>query len=769
MEKIEGVFDEISELLDRDFGIGDLQTGLIGEIERELLKPVTDATKGETGIGTEDGETLEGDSGRDILDPRGGDDEVLGLGGNDVLMASAGDDVLNGGGGRRDTAVFGGNFAEYTILQLALGGNLIVSHATPQRGKISEGLETLLDIEELTFSDLKTTVAELTENTKTATGTGTFLRGTSKNDFLYGGSVAITIEGLAGDDRITGSEDDGDVLNGGSGADTFNGVGGDDTINGGKGKDTFLVTYGTNIAVDLADKSEGTDGTARLGGILTTLTSIENVSVQANRGSDVHGTSGTNILKGGKREDFIDGREGNDRLFGGDDDDFIIGGEGRDTVYAGAGNDLILAGGRAVSDKGEFYDGGEGRDTLIYSKTTKFGSNDNRDRGEQEDSTAVIVRAAEGEVRRLDAAGKKVVATDTFSNIERIIGSDVDDVLRGASDSSGNQFSIDGAGGDDKLYSNGTGRVDGGSGDDRLYATESDFIFSYTQFFGGQGQDVLDLTRIKDANWFLQLGNASNNSRLEAFKVLEGREVGDESQIGTATDNDKATRILNGKMYDVEVVRFGDGDDEFFNWGGNSVRAFLGEGNDRFVERANNNNRKEVFGGKGDDYLALEDAGGILHGGSGDDEFRAGTFNGTQGSIFGGQGDDFVTVARFDGTISGGSGFDTLSAHPNLRNIEIDLELSEDSISGIAGGGSVSAVLSDFEQIIGTDNRDIIRGSSKSEDRLIGGPGNDVIDGRGGSDELFGGTGSDSIIGAAGNDLLSWRAGLQHAERRRGC
>jgi serralysin len=70
-------------------------------------------------------------------------DTLSGGAGNDRLEGDGGDDTLNGGGGT-DTAVFRGNYASYTVLDLG-GGTLRVTGA--------DGVDTLHSIEVLKFDD----------------------------------------------------------------------------------------------------------------------------------------------------------------------------------------------------------------------------------------------------------------------------------------------------------------------------------------------------------------------------------------------------------------------------------------------------------------------------------------------------------------------------------------------------------------------------------------------------------------------------------------
>lgn len=117
-------------------------------------------------------------------------------------------------------------------------------------------------------------------------------------------TVNLTLEGNAGDDKITGGAG-ADNIDGGDGYDYINGFKGKDTLNGGAQND---VIYG------------GDDDDVLTGG------------------------TGDDYLEGGKGKDNLSGEAGKDLLSGGLDDDTINGGADNDTVYAGGGKDKITGG-----------------------------------------------------------------------------------------------------------------------------------------------------------------------------------------------------------------------------------------------------------------------------------------------------------------------------------------------------------------------------------------------------------------------------------------
>jgi VCBS repeat-containing protein len=143
-----------------------------------------------------------GGAGDDVLECGKGDDALYGEAGDDVLGGGKGDDVLHGGegddilvGGRgEDTALYVGDYNDYTIVMDERGRITITHHDG------DEGSDTLTEIENLAFADRTMGVDEIGESEPVFTGDGEVTLGPD-------GSVMITGEDMSVADEDSGVED----------------------------------------------------------------------------------------------------------------------------------------------------------------------------------------------------------------------------------------------------------------------------------------------------------------------------------------------------------------------------------------------------------------------------------------------------------------------------------------------------------------------------------------------------------------------------------
>ncbi|NUS70479.1 MAG: type I secretion C-terminal target domain-containing protein [Ensifer adhaerens] len=223
----------------------------------------------------------------------------------------------------------------------------------------------------------------------------------------------------------------------------------------------------------------------------------------------IYGTSGNDTLTGGALDDTIIGRGGND---------LINGGGGHDTLRGGGGNDRI--------------DGGAGNDLLDLSDATAG-------------VTFTLVQGSSDTTVNLTSVG---LGTDTYRNIEGLIGSDYGDTLTGsASDDQiyggrGADTIIVG-GGNDMLYG-GAGAdhmAGGGGGDTFVIGSDAPGIEDViTDYNYGDG-DAVDLSEL--------LGSLPSNTTLENNYVRVQDAGGDNANLQVDTDG-----AGNGGWHTVAVL-----------------------------------------------------------------------------------------------------------------------------------------------------------------------------------------------------------------------
>ncbi len=107
--------------------------------------------------------------------------------------------------------------------------------------------------------------------------------------------------------------------------------------------------------------------------------------------------------------------------------------------------------------------------------------------------------------------------------------------------------------------------------------------------------------------------------------------------------------------------------------------------------------------------------------------------------VDGGSGDDTVIAGAGADTIDGGDGIDTIDYSNSDAAVMIDFE------NGVVSGGHAQGdQISNFENIVGSDFDDTLRGDD-GNNRIDGGAGNDVLRGGGGADVFVLGSSEDGI------------------------
>ncbi|WP_114008010.1 beta strand repeat-containing protein [Cohaesibacter intestini] len=443
------------------------------------------------------------------------------------------------------------------------------------------------------------------------------------------------------------------------------------------------------------------------------------------------------------RVDSLRGTNEADQFIGDDQDNQIRGLGGNDTFNAGDGVDEIRY------DRDATYGGLGGVNVNLATGTATDGFGD----------------------------------TDTFTSVERVRGTDMDDILIGNDDDNrlrglGGDDTLSGAGGNDLLEGgDGNDVLDGGAGDDILSLGDGD----EGGILGSIGNDTINIDGTNDvffdyerlnASITFQIGSstATVNKGANGTDTVSGLDGIDYENGGYNFEGGSAgdSFVINGAVDQFGIVSGRQGDDSFSNIGAGAVRVdYREDGDDTHsgITYTSNNGSKisgTVTGaGTGTDTL------------SNIDQIRGTDYN----DVFnGGDGDEIFILRGGNDTVNGGGGMDLVRFDRNgMGGVEVDLSVGV--AVGTFNGNAFSHTLTNVERINGSrDQIDRIFGSDADEgfagrggndvlvgrggdDELYGEDGNDLLNGNDGDDHLEGGNGADTLNGGAGNDYLDGGAG----------
>ncbi len=472
--------------------------------------------------------------------------------------------------------------------------------------------------------------------------------------------------------------------------------------------------YGLATGAGTVTSKKGTGSVLALDG--------QRVVVAAGTAGDdlIGGSAGADALIGGAGNDMLVGNAGDDVLAGGSGADILVGGAGRDLLsYAGSGAavqvDLMRLSASGGDAAGDLFDGFEDVEGSAFADTLAGDAGANRLFGGNGDDTlsggagddlldggagadlldggagidrvdygssgaGVIVDLADGAASGGEAAGDRLIG------IEAVEGSAFADTLSGAegADSFGGGAGddrIDGRGGNDLLA--------GGAGADTLIGGAG---FDSADYSGGGAAVMVDLVAGTGA------GGDAQGDRLQGIERL----------IGSRFDD-----ALTGDAFDNVLIGGAGGD-----------RLTGGAGIDTADYAASGAAVNAVLGGTG----TGGDAGGdVLAGvenlvGSGFDDMLVG--DGAANALSGGAGDDRLVGKGGADRLDGGAGIDAADFSSSASAVTADL------VAGTASGG---ASLVAIEDLIGSAFDDVLNGDV-GNNRLTGGAGSDLLNGRDGFD-----------------------------------
>ncbi len=696
----------------------------------------------------------------DVIDGRGGDDFLMGNGGDDIITGGAGNDTIDGGTGT-DTAVYSGNWKDYTITQ-ASGTTTIVDHRTAS----PDGTDTVTNVETFQFANGTFDAADLINQAPTEIDlSANHVNENAVNGTIVGQLTTIDPNSAFGDTATYSLLDDAD---GRFGIDGNNIVVKDGSLLDFEAQaswgikvqvtDAGGLTHDETFTIDLNDLTDTSLQPA------TAFTSVDEGTTAI--GNVVLGDGGPSVLTfalaGADAAKFQIDSNGN-LSFKSAPDFENKGDAGQDNIYdvivlasdasnnfnaehyaiqvkdvapgtiadVNGGADHVLEGSNAGTLVGITASSNDGAGTTTYSLTDDAGGRF------QINATTGVVSVKNGSLIDFETATSHsitVQASDGTGTIAESFTIAVDD-------RHGN--TITGTSKADQINAN-----SGPSGQTVSDATTSTIVATSEDdtIHGGAGKDIIsglggNDTLTGDAGDDFLNGNAGDDTLTGGVgkDTLTGGNGNDTFQVsGTGDQND--IFIGNGESDDGE----GDIDTLFltgmtgvtlagFNGSATSIEVLAGNGlsllgtsgKDTFdLHGMSVSGLAFLNGGAGDDIIIGSNDGLDLRGGAGNDHITGGTGNDT---ITGGAGADIL---------DGGAGINTLSY---AGSVAVNVNL----LSGIVSGGDAKGdTIVNFANVIGSSGNDTLKGDANDN----------VISGGAGKDNLSGGAGNDTFLVSGTND-----------------
>jgi len=547
-----------------------------------------------------------------------------------------------------------------------------------------------------------------------------------------------------------------------NGNNTLDGGAGTDTLEGKNGNDTYYVDVSTDHIGELPgegfDQVYSTAATYTLSGYLETLTLLGTGDLNGSGNADnntITGNAGHNSLFGNDGTDILHGGEGNDSLNGGEDNDTLYGGLGDDAYVVDSGSDVI---GEGVDEGVDIVYSAASGYTLSANleNLTLIGTANRNGTGNALNNTIIgneganILNGGAGADTLLGGGGNDTYIIDADDTIEELYEStngDADLVQADFSYTLLTSFEnltltgtadINGTGnywGNTIRGNSGNNTLDGagGSGDVLIGGAGNDIYYVHYSPVGGvtvteSANQGIDEIR-GDLNWSLDgIANVENLTLLNEVLVGTGNSLANVI-TGNAADN-----TLDG-MGGADTLLGGAGNDTYLvDHASDVVTESADEGTDVIYASASHTLEANV-----EDLLLLGSAN--IHG-TGNSLANTILGNGGNNSLDGGAGAD---------TLTGGGGNDTYGVDDAgdevTENTNEGTDLVRSSVDYALGDNLENLTL--IGGVIGTGNEldNVLIGGDFVTNTLIGGGGNDTLDGAGGiSDTLIGGTGNDVYL-----------------------
>ncbi|MDT8326270.1 MAG: heparin lyase I family protein [Roseovarius sp.] len=611
-----------------------VQLGSTQEIEAIFAADLA-STAGLTLVGNDFAQAIIGDGGNNFINGKGGNDTLFGGHGNDTILGGAG----------VDTAVF---MISSTQAGIAVGASSALI-------TLGTGVQSVSnDIENFQFTDTTLTYAQVAARSgQSFSGTPGLLSGSASDDLLIGTPNSETLVGGGGDDVLIAGAGD-DLLQGGSADDFLTGQAGNDTFSGGTGSDT--VNYDTNSTTFTAAAVAGgftlNDGTQidliqsdvefvnfndRLMTYAEASALVSVTPVINGIGTNVDGTSATEIINGTENNNWI------------------TPGGGSDTIDGGGGRDMLSFVNLADTP---------GRSNVQYRLDIDMGA-----------GTAV---SYDGSENIQFSAIERLTAT---IYADRIRGTDGDDDIRGLGDF------------DWIIATQGNDTIDGGTGQDMLSFLE--YQSSATNVIGDVfSSNGLPPTGAQASGLVIDLANPDNNTGLAAGLTLSSVERVTGSGRQDVFYGDSGQNDFRGLGDFDWFVSSTGGRERYFGGDGVDTVTYFNASAGVIASLRNGatvNGRETGFGSGGDAardlYFEIENLVGSRHDDSLTGSNERNQLNGLEGDdmIFGYGGVDYMMGGAGNDTINGGAGSDYALFSGNSADYTLVRNGNEVTVTGTDG------------------------------------------------------------------------------------
>jgi Ca2+-binding RTX toxin-like protein len=536
-----------------------------------------------------------------------------------------------------------------------------------------------------------------------------YLEGTVNADTLATDGKYDEINGLAGDDTLTGGELS-DRLLGGAGNDTLIGNGGDDYLQGGEGQNLVQGGLG-NDTLDISARSivldtlEGGDGTDTLqisSGVNLAGASISQIETITSTNGGTFTFSPTqlgawgvtqlnNLELGLAAPGTLDAS-----LFSGSFN--LVGSTGDDVLKGGSGNNVI----RALSGHANI-DAGAGDDTILY-------------------------QAATGEYQGPDGPRNNFLSSDAATR----------------------SYTLQGV-------------IAGGNGNDALefyipswwqHPWSGNYVRYESSYSLNISQAALSGIEI------LRITNDWSSTSAPAYITMTAAQLAGFNQLV----NIRGVQLVGGGVVDLAAFTAKGGVN--LTYGDTLGYTLLGSTtNDVLTDTLGND---QIQGGLGNDQLTTQAGTDTVAGGDGNDTLIVSGKTAVLDSLDGGSGIDTLRIAGANVDLSGATITNIEAIEVSAQSISMTAQQWQDygsKLTRVAGaatdyiltvtnaGTSSLAVDSTYVGLTGTAGDDVLIGND-GNNILVGGAGNDQLIGNAGDDRLVTSSGIDTLNGGAGNDTL---------------